>query len=135
MKTSSRILLYCLLILAFSSCKNEKKTEIIVEKADSTTFDLPPNWAKEVVWYQIFVERFRNGDSSNDPTKDDIVGTYPNFIPENWHITPWTQDWYAEDDYFAELKGKTDANDYPVTKFGQKSQLQKIRWRFAGRFG
>ena len=28
---------------------------------------LAPAWAKEVVWYQIFVERFYNGDTSDDP--------------------------------------------------------------------
>jgi len=26
-----------------------------------------PDWAKTAVWYQIFPERFRNGDTSNDP--------------------------------------------------------------------
>lgn len=26
-----------------------------------------PDWAKNAVWYQIFPERFRNGDPSNDP--------------------------------------------------------------------
>ena len=26
-----------------------------------------PDWAKHAVWYQIFPERFRNGDTSNDP--------------------------------------------------------------------
>ncbi|MGY3765429.1 glycoside hydrolase family 13 protein [Vagococcus vulneris] len=26
-----------------------------------------PEWVKETVWYQIFPERFANGDSSNDP--------------------------------------------------------------------
>jgi len=30
-------------------------------------FDEPPVWAREAVWYQIFVERFRNGDPANDP--------------------------------------------------------------------
>jgi cyclomaltodextrinase len=28
---------------------------------------LTPDWAKHAVWYQIFPERFRNGDPSNDP--------------------------------------------------------------------
>ena len=28
----------------------------------------PPSWADEAIWYQIFVERFRNGDPTNDPT-------------------------------------------------------------------
>ncbi|TKV34733.1 alpha-glycosidase, partial [Citrobacter sp. TBCS-11] len=26
-----------------------------------------PEWVKETVWYQIFPERFANGDTSNDP--------------------------------------------------------------------
>ncbi|MFP4025812.1 MAG: hypothetical protein ACLFVR_14910, partial [Thiohalospira sp.] len=58
-----------------------------------------PQWSKEAVWYQIFVERFRNGDPSNDPTANDIVGTYPDSIPGNWEITPWNSDWYKPDEY------------------------------------
>lgn len=43
-----------------------------------------PDWAKHAVWYQIFPERFRNGDPTNDPG-------------ENWYETlvPWTSDWFA----------------------------------------
>ena len=26
-----------------------------------------PEWVKHTVWYQIFPERFANGDKSNDP--------------------------------------------------------------------
>lgn len=26
-----------------------------------------PKWLKDIVWYQIFPERFANGDKSNDP--------------------------------------------------------------------
>ena len=26
-----------------------------------------PDWAKQAIWYQIFPERFCNGDPSNDP--------------------------------------------------------------------
>ena len=33
-----------------------------------------PDWAKEVVWYQIFPERFCNSDESNDPTPLDMQG-------------------------------------------------------------
>jgi glycosidase len=36
-----------------------------------------PSWAQGAVWYQIFPERFRNGDKSNDP---------PNTVP-------WTMKW------------------------------------------
>jgi len=40
------------------------------EDADSVVMKpsiLTPDWAKHVVWYQIFPERFRNGDKANDP--------------------------------------------------------------------
>ncbi|HUB23991.1 MAG TPA: alpha-amylase family glycosyl hydrolase [Tepidisphaeraceae bacterium] len=39
-----------------------------------------PDWAQHAVWYQIFPERFRNGDPSNDP---------PNTVP-------WTSSWYSK---------------------------------------
>ncbi len=38
-----------------------------------------PDWAKHAVWYQVFPERFRNGDTSNDPPRS----------------LPWTSDWWA----------------------------------------
>ncbi len=42
-----------------------------------------PAWAKDVVWYQIFVERFRNGDPSNDPTLHDMEGIHHGAIEGN----------------------------------------------------
>jgi cyclomaltodextrinase / maltogenic alpha-amylase / neopullulanase len=53
-----------------------------------------PSWAKQAVWYQIFPERFYNGDKSNDPQPIDMEGAWPYFIPEDWQIHPWTSDWY-----------------------------------------
>lgn len=53
-----------------------------------------PQWAKEAVWYQIFPERFWNGDRANDPEPKDMIGSWPFFIPEDWQISPWTSDWY-----------------------------------------
>ena len=38
-----------------------------------------PDWAKDAVWYQVFPERFRNGETSNDP-------------PESHR---WQADWWA----------------------------------------
>ncbi|MCY4225962.1 MAG: glycoside hydrolase family 13 protein [Bacteroidetes bacterium] len=57
----------------------------------------PPSWADEAIWYQIFVERFRNGDPSNDPTSEDIRGFWFGPQPENWAPTPWTHDWYKQE--------------------------------------
>ena len=48
-----------------------------------------PHWAMKAVWYQIFPERFRNGDPKNDPTAKDAEVKNP-----AWRISPWTSDWY-----------------------------------------
>ena len=53
-----------------------------------------PSWAKEAIWYQIFPERFCNGDTSNDPKPIDMEGAWPYFVPDGWQIHPWTSDWY-----------------------------------------
>ncbi len=53
-----------------------------------------PEWAKTAVWYQIFPERFANGDKSNDPTPHDMEGAWPYLVPEGWKISPWTSDWF-----------------------------------------
>jgi rfaE bifunctional protein nucleotidyltransferase chain/domain len=62
-------------------------------------FDEPPGWAREAIWYQIFVERFRNGDPSNDPKPAFMQGAYPGYVPANWKVTPWNQDWYEQEDW------------------------------------
>lgn len=49
----------------------------------------PPLWAKEAIWYQIFPERFRNGDKNNDPHLD---------LP-GWKLREWGSDWYQMDDW------------------------------------
>lgn len=54
----------------------------------------PPEWSYNAIWYQIFPERFNNGDTTNDPAKDDIINIWPYIEPENWSIHPWTSDWY-----------------------------------------
>ncbi len=53
------------------------------------------NWFADAVWYQIFPERFRNGDPANDPTSASLEGTWPYVVPKDWRIVPWTADWYA----------------------------------------
>lgn len=58
-----------------------------------------PEWAKDAVWYQIFPERFWNGDPSNDPTLEDIRGSWPHIQPETWRVSRWTGDWYAREDW------------------------------------
>lgn len=93
-----------------------------------------PEWAKEAVWYQIFPERFNNGDITNDPTIKDMEGAWPYIFPKNIKIHPWTSDWYklqpweveTGNDFYAnvnirryggDLKGVIDKLDY-LTELG-----------------
>ena len=76
--------------------------------ADSSYFKLPylheidqtktPDWVKNTVWYQIFPERFANGDKNNDPQ-----GTKP-WNPQDH---PGREDFYGGD-----LQGIIDHLDY-----------------------
>lgn len=54
-----------------------------------------PDWARDAVWYQVMLDRFRNGDASNDPQP----------------VHPWTSDWFklqpCESDRWAE-SGQTE---------------------------
>lgn len=61
-----------------------------------------PEWAADAVWYQIFPERFRNGDPSNDPTHQSLELPIER-VPASWTITPWTSDWYARADWEREI--------------------------------
>ena len=55
----------------------------------------PKAWQEEAVWYQIFPERFRNGDPSNDPVRESLGGK--DWTPASWRVHSWTSDWYARD--------------------------------------
>jgi len=73
---------------------------VIDQQNGQAQIDKAPDWVSSAVFYQIFPERFRNGDPSNDPTAADIIEseTQP---PANWQITPWTSDWYRLADWEA----------------------------------
>jgi glycosidase len=55
-----------------------------------------PDWVKDAVFYQIFPERFANGDTTNDPPDK-----------EPWGGTPKVNNYFGGD-----LKGVTDHLDY-----------------------
>ncbi len=63
------------------------------------------HWSVDAVWYQIFPERFRNGDPANDPTPASLVGTWPNYVPAGWQVSPWTSDWYELQPWERDGKG------------------------------
>ncbi len=59
--------------------KKDYRMEQVFESEDVTARAIrTPDWAKDAVWYQVMVDRFRNGDTASDPP----------------HATPWTSEWY-----------------------------------------
>ena len=83
-----------------------------------TPFNQPPAWSEKVIWYQIFVERFYNGDMSNDPRTENIDIPPLNFIaPAGWALTPWTQEWYRQEDW-AKATGRPFNDNIQFRRFG-----------------
>ncbi|RZJ65536.1 MAG: alpha-amylase [Flavobacterium sp.] len=65
----------------------------------ATAQQFTPDWSKGIVWYQIFPERFNNGDPSNDPKVADQNGAYPFDDTSAFQIHPWMSDWYELQPY------------------------------------
>jgi cyclomaltodextrinase / maltogenic alpha-amylase / neopullulanase len=101
-----------LLLLGCGPMKN--KNTYKVDKALATV----PTWAKEAIWYQIFVERFRNGDNSNDPTPSDMYGSFPEKIPARWKITPWGHDWYSHEPWLDSVQAKGFYSKIQARRYG-----------------
>ncbi len=101
------------LTMVISGCGSSANSQ---GPAASTPFDQPPVWAESAIWYQIFPERFRNGDPSNDPRPQDMYAETSAEVPESWAITPWGQDWYARDLWMADMPGEN---------FHAKAQLRR----------
>lgn len=76
-------ILFIITVTVFISCTPEPKTKEYYA----------PEWASGIVWYQIFPERFRDGDATNQPNRERARG------PEGWAPTSWTQDWYSRDEW------------------------------------
>ena len=58
-----------------------------------------PEWAKHAIWYQIFPDRFRNGNTGNDPE----------------HTRPWTSEWFAPSPW--EQADGADFYEYAFDRF------------------
>ena len=61
------------------------------------------DWPRRAIWYQIFPDRFRNGDPKNDPTAE--YSRVPEKARSRWGTIPWTKEWYALTDWEKELAG------------------------------
>jgi glycosidase len=61
-----------------------------------------PEWSKGIIWYQIFPERFANGDTANDPEAEKVF-INSRKTPENWEITNWTSNWFEQSEWEKKL--------------------------------
>ena len=70
-----------------------------------------PKWAKGAVMYQIYVDRFCNGDKSNDVLTDEYsyIGEHVNRV-EDWNKYPATMG--VREFYGGDLQGVLDKMDY-----------------------
>lgn len=98
-----RYILFFFSIALVLSCNNT--TSVVVEKQSTLPYDEAPAWSQNAIWYQIFVERFRNGDTLNDPTIDDIKHSYPHTYSKDWSVTPWGHQWYTINSWESEEYG------------------------------
>ena len=69
------------------------------QQKEAANDEFVPQWAKSAVWYQIFPERFSDGDSTNNPTVVDLIGSDPAEAPKQWNIHPWGSDWFELQPY------------------------------------
>lgn len=67
--------------------------------------DSVPEWAKGVLWYQIFPERFANGDTTNDPVPEKVF-INDKAAPQNWVVNKWTSNWFEISEWKKQLTGK-----------------------------
>ncbi len=91
----SLIILFSLVLTMCDQKPENQKSQDISE---------PPSWAKDAIWYQIFVERFNNGDKNNDPKPENIYAA-SNWrqTPDDWSVTPWTHNWYKQEEWTKNL--------------------------------
>ncbi len=75
-----------------------------------------PSWAKDAIWYQIMLERFRDGDAANNPDP----------------CRPWTSEWYTPSAWEGH-NGQTFFNWYVFSRHyggdlaGLRTQLPYLR--------
>lgn len=81
--------LYLFLGLVLFSCKEPH------DMKEQLAYEDSPRWAQEAIWYQIFVERFRNGSSDNEPQPANMQAGLFDPIPESWEVHPWASNWYG----------------------------------------
>lgn len=72
-------------------------SSFLASRDHTTPFNEAPAWSKSAIWYQIFTERFYNGDQANDPKPANInIPPLSENAPSDWAISSWTSNWYEQ---------------------------------------
>lgn len=101
MKTLKNVLLFFVAMIFITGCQTN------VDNESEETEIKVPQWASQAIWYQIFVERFNNGDPSNDPSPEFMYAASDfNPIPGDWTLTPWTHNWYEQEQWAKNMQVK-----------------------------
>ncbi len=112
------LLVISLGLVATAGCNSEAEPE---SEAFNPT-EIVPDWAADAVFYQVFPERFANGDQSNDPTWESLE--YRETVPRSWRLSPWTGDWYERADW--EVEAGPDFYDNGVFNRRYGGDLQGV---------
>lgn len=64
---------------------------------DFLPYNEPPSWSREAIWYQVFVERFRAGNTKINPSLETCRFSLIDPFPESWTVTPWGHNWYKQE--------------------------------------
>jgi glycosidase len=85
-----------------------RQEAVSIASADTATSSrsIDAGWAADAIFYQVFAERFCNGDPANDPTRESLED--PENVPSSWHISRWTSDWYQRAGWEHELDGNSN---------------------------
>ncbi|HEV3309560.1 MAG TPA: glycoside hydrolase family 13 protein [Chloroflexota bacterium] len=71
-----------------------------------------PSWMTKAVIYQIFPDRFNNGNTKNDPHTGDQHGYITVYFHKNWSDTPQDGPPYSRDFFGGDLQGIIDKLHY-----------------------
>lgn len=101
------------------------------EEVFGNRYEDVPAWSHDAVWYQIFPERFRNSDKSND-LGGEFTSWITNAVPELkgrvMKTLPWNMDWFSYSDEEKEIRNILRDNRENIQKsfnqtFGENKKL------------
>lgn len=115
----------CAVLMVFA--EEDKTDELLTEEVSvEVNENTIPEWAKKVVWYQIFPERFRNGDPFNDPKVENMEGSWPHDHISPWEVHPWTSDWYELQPYEKKNRGWLIITDKTISEVSADINTEKL---------